>query len=68
MPVHIHRQYYPSVLQKAEDERRQALGTLSAATQSESVFGLMPGTARLGCGTPTGASSNDTTTTIAPSL
>jgi predicted Ser/Thr protein kinase len=66
--LYLYRKYYPSVLRKAEDEMRQALVATSAALQSESVFGLMPGTARHGRGTPTGAASNDTTTTIVPSL
>ncbi len=66
--LYIYRKYYPGVLRKAEDEMRQALGAVSAALQSESVFGLMPGTTRHGRGTPTGASTSDTTTTIVPSL
>ena len=57
-----YRRYYPSVLRTAEDEMRRALGAVSAALQSESVFGLMPGTGRHGRGTPT--SSDDDTAMI----
>jgi eukaryotic-like serine/threonine-protein kinase len=64
----LYRKYYPSVLRKAEDEMRQALGAVSAALQSESVFGVMPGPGRHGRGTPTGTSGDTTTTSIVRSF
>ena len=57
-----YRRYYPSVLRKAEDEMRRALGAVSAALQSESVFGLVPGTGRHSRATPT--TSHDDTAAI----
>ena len=38
-----YRRLYPRVLAKAEGEMRRALTAISAAVQSEAVFGVLPG-------------------------
>jgi predicted Ser/Thr protein kinase len=66
--LYTYRKYYPSVLRKAEDEMRRALGAVSAALQSESVFGVIPGSGRLTRGTPSGGSGDDVIATIGGSI
>ena len=63
--LYTYRKYYPSVLRKAEDEMRRALGAVSAALQSEAVFGVIPGSGRLTRGT---GASGDVTATIGGSV
>ena len=47
-----YRRIYPRVLAKAEGEMRRALTAISAAVQSETVFGVLPGPGTTQRGTP----------------